>query len=383
MNWGMRLIGRLYALSLLMYPAAYRLAYGDELRAIFALSLQEAAQRGRFALVGFLVREALDLPGAVLAAHRQAKRKALAGRRRLWHVSWEPGSRREAAAAAAPFILLGALPALLGYLRLTPLFPAWLSLTMAIALLAAYLGALLIGLANRAPRWCLPYCGLPLGFLSIVIVSEWLSRADGWALPFWWTGGRWAINALRDLLSRWDLQPSLSTTYWLLRQITYQGTLWIGLLFIPVLAVAAAGLLGPLRPLYARLRTDWTLLSFALYGATLVMVIITFDDYANDEPYILLTTLLLAAGGWAYLRSSRPWQRWLSLLLGVALATAAAATGKAILYASPDWPGSRYFTWQTEAMSTVVEGVWMLLVLTAPALLALLPRASLNHDSPD
>jgi hypothetical protein len=114
------------------------------------------------------------------------------------------------------------------------------------------------------------------------------------------------------------------------------------------------------------------------------MVVVTFDDYVNDEPYRVLTTLLLAAGGWAYLRSHHSWQRLFSLLLGVMLATGAAATGKAILYASSEWPGSRYFTWQTEAMSTIVQGVWMLLILTAPALLALLPKGgSLDQDAPD
>lgn len=377
MNWFLKIVRRLYALGLFAYPAAYRLAYGDELQAVFALRLQETAQRGKLALLRLLVCEALALPRAVLDAHRQARSKAMAGRR-LWQVSFRSGSRREAAAALAPFVLLGAAPAMLGTLHLTTLLPAWLLIALAFGLLAGFLGALVIGLANRAPRWCLPYFGLPLGFVSVVVVSEWLSHGGGWALPSWWTGGRRAINAVFDLLARWNLEPSLSMTYWLLRQITYQGTLWIGLMLIPIAVILMAGILPPLRPLYARLRADWTLLSFVLYGATLIMVFLTFDDYVNEEPYVLLATLLLAGGGWAYLRSRRHWQRLLSLLLGAALATAAAATGKAILYASADWPGSRFFTWQTETMSTVVEGAWMLLILSVPALIALLPKGRLN-----
>jgi hypothetical protein len=383
MNRCLHITQKLFELSLFAYPTAYRLAYGDELQAVFALEMQEAVQRGPFALLCFLVREAFALPGAVLDAHRQARSKAMAGRR-LWQVSLERGSPREAAAALAPFVLLGAVPALLGALRLTARLPEWLLIALAFSLLAAFLGALVIGLANRAPRWCLPYCGLPLGIVSVFVVSEWLSYGDHWALPSWWTGGRWAIDAVLDLLSRWNLQPSLSVTYWLLRQITYQGTLWIGLMIIPILVIVMAGILPPLRPLYVRLRADWTLLSFVLYGATLIMVFLTFDDYVNEDLYVLLATLLLAGGGWAYLHSRQPWQRLLSLLLGVALATATAATGKAILYTSPDWPGLRYFTWQTEAMSAVVEGVWMLLILTTPALLALLPKAGgLNRDASD
>jgi hypothetical protein len=40
----------------------------------------------------------------------------------------------------------------------------------------------------------------------------------------------------------------------------------------------------------------------------------------------------------------------------------------------PAWPHSHFFTWQTEAMSTVIMWGWLVLVIFAPALLDLLPH---------
>ena len=81
----------------------------------------------------------------------------------------------------------------------------------------------------------------------------------------------------------------------------------------------------PLRPFYQRLRRDWTLLSFLLYGSTLFVLVFAFDDYINEEPYKIAAMLLLVAGGWLYLRSARPWQRLLALSAGLTLGMTVAA----------------------------------------------------------
>lgn len=101
----------------------------------------------------------------------------------------------------------------------------------------------------------------------------------------------------------------------------------------------------------------------------------TFDDYPNDEPYAIIGMLLLAIGGWFYLRSRSPWQRLLALFTGLTLAMAVAAVGKAIIYAGPTWPypHPRVFTWQTEAMSTVIMWGWLVLIMVAPILTKWLP----------
>jgi len=175
------------------------------------------------------------------------------------------------------------------------------------------------------------------------------------------------ISGLRDALV-------MRTDPWVVRQIAYQGQRWIGVLAAGLLVVLITRILLPLRPFYWRLRRDWTLLSFSLYGTTLFALLFTFDDYVGEEPYQIVGMLLLAAGGWFYLRSAHPWQRFLALFTGLTSAMGVAATGKAILYARPSWPHSHLFTWQTEAMSTVIMWGWLALAILAPGLLGLLPR---------
>lgn len=84
-----------------------------------------------------------------------------------------------------------------------------------------------------------------------------------------------------------------------------------------------------------------------------------------------MAMLLLAAGGWYYLRCSDFWRRLLALLTGLTLATTVAATGKVVLYLGPEWSYPRHSTWQVEAMSTVILWAWLAVVLVAPALLHL------------
>ena len=83
--------------------------------------------------------------------------------------------------------------------------------------------------------------------------------------------------------------------------------------------------------------------------------------------------LILAMGGWFYLRCRWLWQRALALFTGLTLAMAVAATGKAIIYSIPGW-SSGMFTWQTEAMSTIIMWGWLVMMVFAPILLKLLPR---------
>jgi hypothetical protein len=134
----------------------------------------------------------------------------------------------------------------------------------------------------------------------------------------------------------------------------------------------------PLRPFYLRLRDDWTLLSFGLYGVMVVAVNVAFDDYPHPHKqlYIFVASLILTAGAGVYLRSAHLWRRALALFTGMTLAMAVAATGKAILYANPLlWPReARGFTWQSEVLCTVFLWGWLVAVVMAPALLGLLPH---------
>jgi len=262
-------------------------------------------------------------------------------------LTFEPGSWRETLAAVAPFLLLGLLPPLLNLMLLRALIPPWLGIGLTLVLVGL-LGTLFVtGIRKGMQRWVLPYVGVILSLFSVYVFSE---------LMF----GLFSV-----LFDHRD--P------WFLRQVVYQGKLWIGLFVATLFIVLVTWILPRWRPFYWRIRRDWTLLSFALYGASLFALLFTFDDYPYDEPYVIAGMVILAMGGWFYLRCRLIWQRALALFTGMTLAMAVAATGKAIIYSIPGW-SSGMFTWQSEAMSTGIMWGWLVMMVFAPILLNLLPR---------
>ncbi len=200
----------------------------------------------------------------------------------------------------------------------------------------------------------MPYIGLPLPIINVLV-----------------------FNALND--PEWRGFPSLMNAPWLVQQIVYGGRLWGILILLVVLVVLVPALIKRFRPFYQRLRDDWTLLSFIIYGTAPFMLVISFDDYQNEEPYLFLSFLILAVGAWFYLRNKAPWKRFWSLFIGLALSMFTSAIGKGILYAGP-WPRPKYFTWQTEMLSTIVLWGWLALIMLIPLALNLLPRLEKRSD---
>jgi hypothetical protein len=245
---------------------------------------------------------------------------------------------------------LGIVPPLLG---LTPL-SGRLGIVTGIVVLCILGGTVLalgiLGLVKGLPRWVLPYGGI----LLATVTASGLGFLV-WKLkpPFW---------------------PPKAVDRWFVCHVAFQGVLWAGILVLPSILVIISGLLPPLRAIYRRVRQDWTLASFGLYGSALPALLISFDDYHRAEPYMLAAVVLLVVGGWLYLRSERTWQRVLSLLAGLTLAMAVGAAGRAILFARADYDFPRlHFTPQTEALSTVIMGIWIAIALLIPAVLSLLP----------
>jgi hypothetical protein len=330
-----------------LYPRGYQAEYGEELQTVFGLVVNEAAQRGRFSVIRLGWREMRDLPGAAIRERWRERRKQKMRTKTSVLPTFEPGSWYEGLAATAPLLLLGALASLLGYLHLT--FPPtwWLETVMALGLfLIPLLLLFALGLIKGLPRWFLPYVGLVVSLPSLIL---------SWSL--------------------WFLKPS---DPWIVRAVYGAGAPWFGLLGFAGFTILIAATWRPLRPFYLRMRGDWTLLSFGLYGATLMALGLAFDDYPHPhkQPYILVASLILAAGAWVYLRSAHPWQRFLALFAGITLSMAVAATGKAILHANPLlWPRvARHFTWQSEVLWTVFLWGWLVALISAPALLTFLPR---------
>ena len=347
MKRNQRVLVRLYALLLNLYPRAYRVEHAEELRTVFNLTVDEAAQQGGFSVVWMSLRELRDLPGGIIFEHWRERRKREMTTERGSLLIFEPGSWRETLSALAPFLLLGWLPPLLNLMPLTPRHtPPWYGIGLTLVVVGL-LGSLFVaGIRKGMQRWVLPYVGVILSLLSVYGFS--------------------------------DLVPGVSLVLvdrrypWFLRQVAYQGKLWIGLFVATLLIVVVAWVSPRWRPFYWRIRRDWTLLSFTLYGASLFALLFTLDDYPHNEPYIMAGMVILALGGWFYLRSRWLWQRALALFTGLTLAMAVAATGQAVIFSIPGWSSGR-FTWQTEVMSTVILWGWLVMMVFAPVLLNLLP----------
>ncbi len=173
MNRCIQLLARLYALLLNLYPRVYQVEYNEERQIVFNMVVHEAAQQGGMTVIWISLRELRDLPGAIILAHRRERGKHKMTTDKDSLLTFEPGSWREAVAALAPFLLFGAFPTFLGYLRLATIVPHWLEIVLALNLLGLFLSLFVIGVIKGFPRWFLPYVGLPLSFSVSTFVLVW------------------------------------------------------------------------------------------------------------------------------------------------------------------------------------------------------------------
>jgi hypothetical protein len=262
------------------------------------------------------------------------------------NLTGERSTWQETLLAIAPFLYFGLIFYVMTNGNIVhAIAPQWLVNILVFGQLALVLLVIILGFFRGLPRWFLPSIGILLTFCVFLFNSAWL------------------LNRVMPLVI--DV-----TSPWILKIMAFGLSMWGGLLIASALILLIAAMWPPLRPFYERVSADWTLLSFCLYGASLVALLLTFDDYVNEEPYVLLAAAVLAIGGWGYLRSRRPWSRLLALSAGLTGAMAITAAGKAIIFSSPAWPYPRYdFTWQSEVMSTVVLWGWLMLLILAPAIL--------------
>jgi hypothetical protein len=231
------------------------------------------------------------------------------------------------------------------------------NIIFAVFFFGSLLGMFAVGLAAGAPRWFLPYLGFILSIINLFTHTL--------VFPPSWSGFPFLEQASRFI-----------------RGFVRQGTVWIGVVVLSILLVLIAALIPKFRPLYRRLRDDWTLLAFVLYGTVPLAILLTFDDYQGEDLYVLVANLVLVIGGWFYVRNQNPWKRYLILFTGLTLSMAVAAVGKAVIY-KYFWVGVRHFTWQSETMSTVTLWVWLALFMLTPLALNLLPPAKKHSHTSD
>jgi len=342
----MQFLRKFHRSLLNLYPDNYREEYGEELHAVFNLSLDDALNGGRMEFAETISREFLSLPNAIIHEHLRERRKSSMNKTFASRFDFVPGTRSEIWAALAPFVLFGALPTLLGYFRVLDSVPLWLYIVSVLVFWSLGLFLLLIGFAKRFPRWFMPYIGLPIPIISL----------------FLWIG---------VIEPRFERLPNFSS--WFVSEFVIQGLLWGVMFLLVILLLVSARYVPKSRHFYQRLREDWTLLAFIIYGTIPFALFYTLNEYKNEEPYMILALLILAAGGWLYLRSEGPVKRYLYLHVGMFLSMLVAAIGKAVL-AESSFPGGGG-TSLSEFMYTLVTWMWLALIMLIPLALNLLPRS--------
>ena len=339
---------KLYSLLLYLFPSSYRDEYGDELRVVFGLSFDAAMKAGWTEALRVALHELVGLPGAILYEHLRERRKMMAGKSVSWF-DFEPGSRNEILAALAPFLLGAALPTLVSLIGNSIDIPLWIQIVFTLFMWFLIGSLLILGFMKSAPRWFMPYLGVPLSIISLIVAN-------------------FMINP------EWHGFPFLRDASWFVRQIFYLGMIWMGLIVSILLVFLLTRLIPRLRAFHQRLRDDWTLLCFILYGAMPFVIFLSFDEFKHYEPYLLLSFLVLALGGWLYMRGGTLQAKFWSLLGGLTLAMSVAFLGQNLLYES-SYPYSNSSPWTT-TMSTVIMWLWMVLFMFISAGLGLLPHSN-------
>ena len=344
----MQFLRKFHRFLLNLYPHNYREEYGDELQTVFNLSLDDAMSSGRAEVTVLVLHELYSLPQAVIYQHLRERRKEKMTGKFASRFDFEPGSRNETFAALAPFLLFGALPTLVSYIGKAMEIPLWMQIVFTLFMWASVGSLLFIGFRKGVQRWFMPYLGLPLPVICLI-----------------------AFNALIN--PEWHGFPFLYKSSWFVKQIFNQGTIWAGLIISILLIFLLTRFIPLLRLFHERLRADWTLLPFILYGAMPLVIVFSFEEFKNEELYLLLSFLILALGTWFYLRNIAPWRKFWSLLLGMTLAMSIAVLGQTLLYES-SFPFSGFARWTT-TLSTVIMWMWMVLYMFISAALNLRPRS--------
>ena len=291
---------RVYAALLRLYPHRFRAEFGDEMQSVFANAVNDAAKRGLAAVLMVCAREMWELPRNVVCEHWGSLQKGSVRMNDTAALDDPKSPWLGTLIGALPFLMLGPITVLLAY----PYpYPAWRTSEEVVALVRIiYPLVMLIGLAAgwraRWPRWSFPYLCVGILFL------------DGWIAQ----------------LGRWIAQSVAPRVFGLGQEWPLFGQLVHDLAFfalVPAMVFMLMRTVRGLRPLYLRIRQDWTQLSFGLSVVSAFML--SGADYDEDPQLtlaVILPGVIVLLSAVAYLRSPNKIQRVLSLLLGLIVAVA-------------------------------------------------------------
>ncbi len=341
------LITRLYAYAIRLYPRSFRVEFEEEMRAVFAHSVAEAAQRGSLSLLAACLREARDLPLILLREHwlsfrnneegaNMSKINEPFGRpdRPASIQQYRPSSWAAVLAGVGLFLVAG-LNLILGEIPHDWVVPTWVDYVRGV-LFALVLALPAIGYAvgwiKDFPRWSYPYVGLMI-LLGLYIEN---AATPGLHIFKYYIFGR----------ERWGWRA------------------WIPFLVATAVALLITRSTRPLLRLFTNVWEDWTRFTYAMYGFMPLLVMVSFDEM--DRLYSLrcmvLLTLLMCGTALAYLRSAHPWQEVLALLGGSILTVAVTMVSTTVYWGANGWRDVR---------GPTLGGVIVIAVMFSPVLIGL------------
>lgn len=343
---------RIYCVLLYLYPREFRTEFGDEMYSVFAEAILDARDHNGSVLRDVLLGELRDFPLAVLGAHFRERFKRQAGN------SSAKTSREGSLSGKEMLVALFAFILPVGFILQNTNLSTSLKIILP-AMFAFVTITFAVGMYQGFPRWSLPYLGQVVSITGYLFLFQWVADLLSPAI-----------------INRFGPVVMAAGTYPLLQAFS-AGFLWLSLFGLTLLILGLLALLPWFRPLYWRIRQDWSLISFILYGEAIVALILLFDGYRYEEPYIIASLMLLGAGAWLYLRSPSLWQRVLALCFGLTLAIWVPAVVKSLVSDQrwsfwPQWQSLEIVNW-IDAGHTMLDWSWMVIVLLAPALLGFFP----------
>jgi hypothetical protein len=243
------------------------------------------------------------------------------------HSAWQ-----ETLAGVLPFLVFG-----LGMVLYEVLPRPWVAgpigLWCYVVLYIIGIVGLCVGWVKGFPRWSYAYAGL------VLVIQGWWGDSD-------------------NLYGWYFIKPASQVLFWMM-------------VAIALLLTRSLRLVGQF---FKGIWVDWTLLSFAFYSCTpLVLLNLAYDFTTGNYPlpYPIASSFALAGGAWAYMRSRHIAQRAVALLAGMALTWMAAMVEVALyLDRTSKTPG----LWSEEVGGMLPYWGWYMVSLLAPGLLGLLHR---------
>jgi len=219
-----------------------------------------------------------------------------------------------------------------------------LGLGILFAVTGMLMAALVVGWVKDFPRWVFPYWGMAL------LISLYMHFFTGTIAGYQVRGGWWVWTPLG--------------------LVVLVGLLWR----------------RNLKPVYALFRSlwqDWTLPSFAFYGALPLLVIAAYDEVHDKGVFVTLVLVILGIGAIGYMRTQNPWRRFAWLLGGFALGWTILMTHQVIYWNGRQDPGMpKPVTWQDALDWTGEFGATLLLILAAPVVIELVRRMVGSRRTP-